>query len=1074
MKNTYFKDTINSKVNECLSDSASVVVLKGIPLDVLDPDLGIMENIDYDRLIANKLLYFSNIVSQNRRIYTYEEYLYLRDFFISQFNSVCIVDNNLYIDMYPVNNYYSDAVMQKMLLHFEDPEEVDEDADISGIDPYISIFAGLKEYNGFYIGSYLSGIVSEDNKVKVYSLFESDDSSFTEVNDVHDYVDIIEETDYIDLIKKIYAEPDEIYINISNYTGDMFKLKSHLKILARCFIEWTDIYVYKELHRTASFEHREEYNQILQKYWGHSSFRDVKIYNTNELENGKKVIETISQEQIIANLVEQVENCNSGKGNYRDIFVTAPTGAGKSAMFQIPAIYLAEKYNLLTIVISPLIGLMNDQVKGLELKNFNAAQTINSDISPIVKQDIISKVDEGALDILYISPETLLSRSDVEQLIGSRTIGAVIIDEAHIVTTWGKGFRPDYWYLGDHIRKMRKKQETNKGRSFVIATFTATAIYHGIEDMYSETINSLHMVNPITYLGYIKRNDITVNIVRNKKNAGERSEYELDKYTELVSLIKRSLIMNKKTLIYFPTVALIERCYKYMIGEKLYTNIARYYGPLDKDLKQEAFEQFSKGTKLIMFATKAFGMGIDIDNIEIVAHFAPTGNVCDYVQEIGRAARNPKIDGEAYYEYDPRDFRHINRMHGLSSIQKYQLIEVIKKIDEIYSNSLKNTTGKLLTRKRNALLLDAESFSYIFDKPFSDEDDNLNKVKTALLMIQKDFESRIGFSPINVRPIPLFSLGFFKIDKTNQQKLNLDFPNCLIVKEDSQDICQLNLEKIWNKKYSDTSFPQFKYLLYTKDSKLDFNLKYSVSQVLWIKVELKDEYDSQFNKIMESVTSFVNQGIRTEKYYGIDDLTKVLIDECGIAQYKARSISEVIIAAMSQYAQNFHHEATKVFISKPTDSGHTKYQFQNSMNTFFKWIDRYYHKILKENDNGTMYVVNDGGNDIKAISTVLGILESFNVLSFEMIGGENSQLYIYINQIQSLKNIINMPGSYNNKLLENVAVRHLISVKMLTYLYENDFSSDDIWNLLEDYFLGIIPAKVKSECKKENPKITFI
>ena len=114
-------------------------------------------------------------------------------------------------------------------------------------------------------------------------------------------------------------------------------------------------------------------------------------------------------------------------------------------MFQVPAIYLAEKYNLLTIVISPLIGLMNDQVKNLELKNYNHAKTINSDISPIIKQDIIEKVSEGEYDILYISPETLLSRSDVEQLIGDRTIGMIVIDEAHIVTTWGKQFRPDYW-----------------------------------------------------------------------------------------------------------------------------------------------------------------------------------------------------------------------------------------------------------------------------------------------------------------------------------------------------------------------------------------------------------------------------------------------------------------------------------------------------------------------------------------------------------------------------------------------------------------------------------------------------
>ena len=88
--------------------------------------------------------------------------------------------------------------------------------------------------------------------------------------------------------------------------------------------------------------------------------------------------------------------------------------------------------------------------------------------------------------------------------------------------------------------------------------------------------------------------------------------------------------------------------------------VAIYYGSLAKDVKEENYEQFLNKDKLIMLATKAFGMGIDIDDIEIVAHFAPTGNVCDYVQEIGRAARRNDLKGEALYRYNTKDFKHIN------------------------------------------------------------------------------------------------------------------------------------------------------------------------------------------------------------------------------------------------------------------------------------------------------------------------------------------------------------------------------------------------------------------------------
>lgn len=116
--------------------------------------------------------------------------------------------------------------------------------------------------------------------------------------------------------------------------------------------------------------------------------------------------------------------------------------------------------------------------------------------------------------------------------------------------------------------------------------------------MYTETINSLHMLNPITYLGYIKRNDIQIVIDKNKKMRGERSEYELDKFEEIEKLIFRARITNKKTLIYFPTVGLINRCYEYLKSKREVEMVAIYYGSLAKDVKEENYEQFLNKDKL--------------------------------------------------------------------------------------------------------------------------------------------------------------------------------------------------------------------------------------------------------------------------------------------------------------------------------------------------------------------------------------------------------------------------------------------------------------------------------------------
>lgn len=1065
------KRQIEKKLSELVQLPNSMVVLKGIPMEAAFPEYS--GKIDLDALSANKFVYFSKLVSE-RTVITYEEFLLLYDFIVSQYGAVYVLNNNIYIQQYPLDLYCSDTAKSGLLNHFMEVEDDgQDDAEVGPIFEMISLYVGLKEYNGFLIGAYCDDKITSSPKVEIVDLFDNSDFQLQKVESSDSFIEIVEEADYIDFVKKLFALPDELCVRISNYTGDIHRLTQHLRIVAENWAEWVDVVVLQPQSVTNEYEHKTEYVEILKKHWGFDTFRDLPVYNMAKLEDGQKEISNVSQEKIISDLVDQVEKCGIAGSDYRDVFVTAPTGAGKSVMFQIPAIYLAEKHKLLTIVISPLIGLMNDQVKNLELKNYKFAKTINSDISPVIKQEIMEKVADSEYHILYLSPETLLARSDVEQLIGDRTIGMIVIDEAHIVTTWGKQFRPDYWYLGDHIRKLRKRQIERKGRSFVVATFTATAIFRGVEDMYTETINSLHMLNPITYLGYVKRNDIDIVIQHPKKEKGTRREYEPDKFAQIERIIQRALITNKKTLVYFPTVALINRCYEYLRAKQMISQVAIYHGSLNKDQKMESYERFMKKEKLIMLATKAFGMGIDIDDIELVVHFAPTGNVCDYVQEIGRAARRPSLRGEAFYVYEPRDFKHINRLHGLSTIQKYQLIEVIKKIDELYANSLKNGGRQLHTRKRNALLLDAENFSYIFSSPAGDEDSSINKVKTALLIIQKDFENKMGFSPVTVRPIPLFSVGFFEIMPNVQSKLLKKYHDCLEEIEPRRHICRVMLEKIWRKEFGSFSLPQFKYLLYSRDDSLDLVRTAPMRAALCVTIEFASDYSSVFHSFWSTIQECINKRVLLGTYISQIEIADTLAKKCGVSKYKAQSICEVLIASMDSYRRNFAKGTSAISTEKVMTDGSVKYQFNVAVGTYFNWVKKTFQRIVSETEQGELYLINDGSSLTKEMGVVLGILEALDVLSFKMIGGANSQLYIYINQIQALKNIINSPASYDNKLLDSVSERHLISVKMLSYLYENDFSSDEMWDILESYFLGKIPAEVKRACLAANPEMRF-
>ena len=169
---------------------------------------------------------------------------------------------------------------------------------------------------------------------------------------------------------------------------------------------------------------------------------------------------------------------------------------------------------------------------------------------------MLKRVKGGETDLLYLSPETLLSYS-METLIGDREIGLIIVDEAHIVTTWGVGFRPDYWYLGGYINRLRNQIQTkwNKDKKvahFPICAFTATAVNGGLDDSVSETIISLFMENPIKYIGYVKRDNIRFNISVREANKLANPVYEERKATDLITRINEWIASNTKTIAYFP------------------------------------------------------------------------------------------------------------------------------------------------------------------------------------------------------------------------------------------------------------------------------------------------------------------------------------------------------------------------------------------------------------------------------------------------------------------------------------------------------------------------------------------
>lgn len=1049
----------------------SIIVQKGFSID--------LENkIDIQNLF-NKGLTASwfELYSSKRNIITYEEFLYFYNFIMEEYENIYVINNNIYHNFYPldVEIPIETKLLLKDFFNDDENENVSKEQIFDG-EKYTKIFSNIKKINENYFVRYNDISEISNLKIRNIDLFDSDNIQPLVVKNKNerpsDNVLFMQETeDFLYVLEKLLNN-QEIYVNIDSYIGEN-GINDKLQLISTYI---TPIYVVKSEDKNELLQSNPKFKEILQKYWKHDSFRNLKIYNFEKIKNGIKAVEEVSQENIISDIVNQVETfVHDPQADYRDVFVTAPTGAGKSAMFLIPAMYLAEQYNLVTLVISPLIGLMNDQVSNLEKQGYKYAKTINSDISQVEKEEIMEEIKEGKCHILYLSPESLLARSDISQIIGDRKIGMIVIDEAHIVTTWGKQFRPDYWYLGDYIKKLRKKQ-TIDHHPFLIATFTATAIYGGEEDMYKETLNSLNMRFPITYLGYVKRDDIEIEISELKKETN-KEQYQHDKFDSLIQVINRAIGTNKKLLIYFPTVKLIDSFYTYCTSKDLNKYIARYHGQMQGDDKKENAELYKNKEKLVMLATKAFGMGIDISDIEIVCHFAPTGNVCDYVQEIGRVARDPKLKGEAIYAHMSNDFQHINRLHGLSAVKKYQLIKVIQKVYELYKIKLEseNLSAVRLSKKRNEMLVDAENFTYIFEGPLeSSEEDLIAKVKTALLLIQKDYTSKMGFSPFAMRPSTLYAQGFFQIsDEIVDNLIKRYGTSTFKLCSSKQKVYLVNLQKIWEKDYGKNfSFPNFKRLLYTSDKELEnYNLNKLIPAT---RISVDYIANETSRKIYNAIINILRKSAYEDIFLQVEsngkkDPTKNISDcissRAGISTFKANGIANILISTIKNYARNYSKSMNaKIMDSRPIKTGTDIYRLNRPIEDFIEWLNEI-KSFISNNvaEDGKIYIVrNQSQKTEKEIITALGLLEAINYLTFEASGGLNSQIYIYVNQTKTMEEVISKPNFYNNRLLEKVADRHRISVAMLSYLYQNEFTSNEIWEYIENYFLGIVPEEVIS------------
>ncbi|MEP6635407.1 MAG: RecQ family ATP-dependent DNA helicase [Acidobacteriota bacterium] len=296
----------------------------------------------------------------------------------------------------------------------------------------------------------------------------------------------------------------------------------------------------------------------------------------------------------------------------KDAVVVMPTGSGKSLCYQLPAMMLGGA----TLVVSPLIALMKDQVDVLRLRGLPAT-FINSSIDAIEQRHRIDALARGDFKLVYVAPERFRSGRFVEALRAIR-IALFAVDEAHCISTWGHDFRPDYLRLRSVIQSLNAA----KPRAQTLA-LTATATPYVRNDI----IQQLGLINPATFVSGFDRPNLTLDVVHTEK--------EREKIARIRRLAKTH---TGSGIIYASTRKAVE----HVAGglQSLGLSIAAYHAGMGDGARVKAQDDFMSGRAQMIVATNAFGMGIDKPGIRFVAHYQLPGSIEAYYQEIGRAGRD--------------------------------------------------------------------------------------------------------------------------------------------------------------------------------------------------------------------------------------------------------------------------------------------------------------------------------------------------------------------------------------------------------------------------------------------------
>lgn len=784
---------------------------------------------------------------------------------------------------------------------------------------------------------------------------------------------------------------------------------------------------------------RQGVTELLKDTYGYDHFRNLEIYA--DLFRSRETL-CISQGQLIENVIREAEKAQKREAEPENILLTAPTGSGKSLLFQLPAIYLGKEYNLLTIVVSPLKALIVDQVEGLQDLGYQRVAYASSDLSPEQKMEVYRAVREGEVDLFYLSPELLLSY-DIKHFVGNRRIGMVVIDEAHTVTTWGKEFRVDYWFLGRYLSALKQ----NLGYTFPLFALTATAVWNpkGGNDMVFETIRSLQMEPCVLYVGTVKRKNIGFDIRQLTLEEGET--YDKGKQ-RVISERVENFLDGHKTLLYYPFAGGIDMRIKTWVRSVDWRLVASYYGKKDKEQKAAIVQEFKEGMKRMIVATKAFGMGVDISDIDRVYHVAPSSTFVDYIQEIGRAARDADVQGVAATDYHERDFYYMKRLHQTGNIAQDQLALILKKLMEVYR----------MKGEKEEILVSLSDFEFVVKLPRTKnkleyESELGQLIKTALLWLEDDLSQRYGRRLLEVSPQNLLTEGYIQ-DKTGDTFVR-EFQAYLTKVEDEEGVYRARLDSLWEERFPELGYREFK-------QKLNNGTLWEGSRAVSVgkhEVLLKEDtavIRQRMDSLFKSLVTMLKTALLKTKGRFDEEELRAVFAEHGMDVPSAKRFIGSLLESRTEEGRSVSYISSV----KKKESNELSFTVTKG----FDLLLSRYQKLFTQRIAGTK------GERLQFYCTpfsdlnmLLNLLSMLDCLSFSVEGGGTPCVHVRFNDPGLLQQLADS-NEYHNLILDTNERIFEEQIDLFSSFFGTDILTDDQrWDFVEEYFTGTSVEELKKK-----------